>query len=136
MTSRFRHLNCCSWNQQWYSEKKSLSPLLWWWRSLKLVTYVTRLHCRRSYRISEDLKSTVWLFFCQNRTHVMNDIFSEIVTKKTMFQYVIQIRTLDITCHLRDPTDKIVDKVIEECNSKKLREWLLKEHELTLEKLL
>lgn len=67
--------------------------------------------------------------FCKNRINVMNDIFSEIVIRKTMAQYITQIRTLAKSFQLQDPSDKTIDKVIEKYNSKKLRKRLLKEHE-------
>lgn len=59
----------------------------------------------------------------------MNDMFSEIVIRKTMAQYITQIRTLARSFQLQDSSDKTFDKVIEIYNSKKLRKWLLKEHE-------
>ena len=44
--------------------------------------------------------------------------------------------TLSKTCEFHDNKDEIVDQIIEKCKSKKLRKRLLKEHELTLDKLL
>uniref|UniRef100_A0A7M5XNH5 Endonuclease n=1 Tax=Clytia hemisphaerica TaxID=252671 RepID=A0A7M5XNH5_9CNID len=51
-------------------------------------------------------------------------------------QYVSRLRQLATTCEFHDTQDEIVDQVIGGCNSKKLRKRLLKEHNLSLDKLL
>ena len=51
-------------------------------------------------------------------------------------QYVSQPWQLATTCEFHDTQDEIVDQVIDRCNSKKLRKRLLKERDLTLDKLL
>ena len=51
-------------------------------------------------------------------------------------QYVTRLHTLSKTCEFHDPRDEIVDQVIEKCSSSKLRKRLLREPELSLDKLL
>lgn len=52
-----------------------------------------------------------------------------------MAQYITRIRNLATKCQLPEPSNKIVDQNIKRCNSKKLKKRLLKERDLTLEKL-
>ena len=56
--------------------------------------------------------------------------------EETVTQYATRLSTLSKTCEFHDNKDEIVDQIIEKCKSKKLRKRLLKEHELTLDKLL
>jgi len=51
-------------------------------------------------------------------------------------QYITRLRKLAKTCQFHDSNDEIVDQVIEKCSSSKLRKRLLKEQDLTLDKLL
>ena len=55
---------------------------------------------------------------------------------ESISQYVTRLRTLAKSCEFPDVDDELVDQVIEKCYSKKLRKRLLKERDLTLDKLL
>ena len=55
---------------------------------------------------------------------------------ETISQYVTRLRTLSKSCEFPDVNDELVDQVIEKSHSKKLRKRLLKERDLTLDKLL
>lgn len=55
---------------------------------------------------------------------------------ETMAQYVTRLRVLAKTCNFTDNDDAIIDQVIEKCESGKLRKTLLKDLELTLDKIL
>ena len=51
-------------------------------------------------------------------------------------QYVTKLRGMAKFCEFHDQSDEIVDQVIEKCHSNKLRKRLLKEADLTLDKLI
>ena len=67
----------------------------------------------------------------------LHQVFTpKLLQLESMAQYVTRIWTLATKCQLPEPSDKIVDQNIKKCNSKKHKKRLLKEHKLTLEKLL